>query len=75
MSCKGAVGGVGARLLGAEKTVWSVGIGDTVVLRQHWTRKEEMELSIYNSAEEEGRSRKCYEAELNQPAMKEALMM
>ena len=52
MSCEGAVGGVGARLLGAEKTVWNVGIGDTVVLRQQWTWKEEMELSIYNSAEE-----------------------
>ena len=49
--------------------------GDIVVLGQQWTWKVEMELSIYNSAEEEERSRKCYEAELNQPAMKEALMM
>ena len=52
-----------------------VGMGDIVVLRQQWTWKVEMELTIYNSAEEEERSRKCYEAELNQPAMKEALMM
>lgn len=52
-----------------------VGMGDTVVLRQQWTWKAEMELTIYNSAEEEERSRKCYEAELNHPAMKEALMM
>ena len=52
-----------------------VGMGDTVVLRQQWTWKAEMELTIYNSAEEEERSRKCYEAEFNHPAMKEALMM